>query len=73
MLLRNINWSLDKQIIDEKYKGLYQSIITRICNQLLHNWINHEIINLKLPIYFDYNNNQVEYQVYEYIMAQEKV
>ena len=65
-ILRNIDWSLDKQIIDEKYKGLYQSIVTRICNQLLHDWINREIINSELPIYFDYKEH-VEYQVYEYI------
>lgn len=67
-ILRNIDWSLDKQIIDEKYKGLYQSIVTRICNQLLHDWINREIINSELPIYFDYKDNHVEYQVYEYIL-----
>lgn len=66
-LLRNIDQDLDKQNIDKKYKGLYQSIITRICNQLLHDWINHEIINLELPIYFDYKDNHVQYQVYEYI------
>ena len=28
--LRKISSSLDKQIIDEKYEGLYQSIVTRI-------------------------------------------
>lgn len=56
-ILRNIDWSLDKQIIDEKYKGLYQSIVTRICNQLLHDWINREIINSELPIYFDYKEH----------------
>jgi hypothetical protein len=67
-LLKNINWSLEKQIIDEKYKGLYQSIVTRICNQLFHDWINREIINSELPIYFNNKNNHVEYQVYEYII-----
>ena len=34
---------------------------------MLHDWINHEIINLELPIYFDYKDNHVQYQVYEYI------
>jgi len=66
-LLRNIDWDLDKQNINKKYKGLYQSIVTRICNQLLYDWINHEIINSELPIYFDYNDNHVQYQVYKYI------